>query len=64
MGVGAPTPPENSTGLDFYTIVYPDATARETAIQNVIALGGSVVEKGENFLTIDPAGNHILLSLS
>lgn len=63
MGVGAPTPPANSRGLDFYTIVYPEAATRKQALQNLKSLGATVNEKDNNFLTVDPAGNHLLLSL-
>lgn len=65
MGQGIPAPSRNSSGLDFYTIVYPDQVARNQAVQKVKALGAVVVhEKNGNFSTIDPAGNHLLLSLS
>lgn len=61
QGIGAPTPPENSVGLNWYSIVYPNAEGRAQAIHQLEQLGASVVAEDNYFVTYDPAGNRIRL---
>ncbi|MEH7250870.1 VOC family protein [Neobacillus niacini] len=61
QGVGAPTPPENSVGLHWYTLVFPDEGARETAIKQLGQMGASLVKEADHYITSDPAGNQIRL---
>ena len=61
QGVGAPTPPENSVGLNWYTLVFPDEGARETAVKQLGQLGASLVKEADFYVTSDPAGNQIRL---
>lgn len=63
VGVGAPAPPANSAGLHVYTMVYPDAAAREQAISRLQALGAAVTESDGRMLTADPSGNRIRLAV-
>ncbi|GIP39012.1 catechol-2,3-dioxygenase [Paenibacillus sp. J31TS4] len=60
-GVGAPKPPENSVGLQSFTLLYPDAAARDRAVANLQSIGASVAEGHGGYTTSDPSGNRILL---
>ncbi len=60
-GVGAPRPAENSAGLKSFTLMYPNAAAREQVIANLKNIGASVTEENGAFATADPSGNRILL---
>lgn len=61
QGAGAPTPPPNSVGLNWYTIVYPDDAAREGVIKRLQELGAPVKAEADYYLTSDQAGNQIRL---
>ncbi|WP_462409838.1 VOC family protein [Neobacillus sp. Marseille-QA0830] len=61
QGVGAPTPPNNSVGLNWYTLVFPDEAAREKAVQRLNSLHAPVEKKADDYVTNDPAGNKIRL---
>jgi catechol 2,3-dioxygenase len=61
QGVGAPTPPKNSVGLHWYTLVFPDEAARNTVIKQLQQLGAPVTEEADVYVTKDPAGNQIRL---
>lgn len=61
QGVGAPTPPANSVGLNWYTLVFPDDAVRETAMSRLNQLGAIVEKEADYFVTSDPAGNKIRL---
>ena len=62
QGVGAPTPPQNSVGLNWYTLVFPDDGARKSAIDRLIQLGSSPEKEADYYITSDPAGNQIRLT--
>ncbi|MEM1505092.1 VOC family protein [Domibacillus sp. 8LH] len=57
QGVGAPRPAENSAGLNWYTIVFPNEEAREEAVARLQNIGANV----DQYVTEDPAGNRIRL---
>jgi catechol 2,3-dioxygenase len=61
QGAGAKTPPKNSVGLNWYTLVYPDKAARESAIERLNQLGASVEKEADYYVTSDPSGNQIRL---
>lgn len=61
QGVGAPTPPQNSVGLNWYTLVFPNEAARETTIKQLQQLGYPLKKEGDNYVTKDPSGNQIWL---
>ncbi|EKN66758.1 glyoxalase family protein [Neobacillus bataviensis LMG 21833] len=61
QGVGAPASPKNSVGLNWYTLVFPDETARETVIKQLQQVGASVKKETDFYVTNDPSGNQIRL---
>jgi catechol 2,3-dioxygenase len=61
QGAGAQTPPENSVGLNWYTLVFPDKAERESAIERLNQLGASVEKEEDYYVTSDPSGNQIRL---
>lgn len=61
QGVGAATPPKNSVGLNWYTLVFPDDAVRESAIERLKQLGASVEKEADYYVTSDPSGNQIRL---
>jgi catechol 2,3-dioxygenase len=60
-GVGAPTPSENSVGMIHYTIRFREEAKLTKVIENLKALGASVVHEGVYLRTEDPSGNQIRL---
>ncbi|WP_028596387.1 VOC family protein [Paenibacillus assamensis] len=62
-GVGAPTPPPNSTGLESYAIVFPTAANRQRVIAQLKEIGEKVQEEDGHLITIDPSGNRIQLQV-
>ncbi len=62
-GVGAPTPPLNSVGLESFTIVLADEVARNNVIAQLESIGASVTEDKGSFVTHDPSGNRIYLGI-
>lgn len=61
QGVGAPTPPNNSVGLNWYTLVFPDEGARDNAMKQLRQLGAPIMESKDFYVTSDPSGNQIRL---
>lgn len=61
QGVGAAAPPNNSVGLNWYTLVFPDETAREIVLKQLQEIGAPVKQEADYYLTSDPAGNQIRL---
>lgn len=61
QGVGAPTPPRNSVGLNWYTIVYANKEARDQVIQQLQQMGALVEAFNDYYVTHDPSGNEIRL---
>jgi len=61
QGVGAPTPPKNSVGLNWYTLVFPNETERENVIKQLKQLGAPVKKETDFYVTSDPSGNQIRL---
>ncbi|MBM7654364.1 VOC family protein [Neobacillus cucumis] len=61
QGAGAPTPPKNSVGLKWYTLVFPSEGAREKVIEQLKLLGAPISKEGNDYVTSDPAGNLIYL---
>lgn len=62
-GVGAPTPPANSVGLESFTLMLPDEETRNKVIAQLKSIGASVKAENESFVTSDPSGNHIHLQV-
>lgn len=63
QGVGATTPPQNSVGLNWYTLVFPDETAREQTVKQLQQLGATQQKEEDYYITSDPSGNQIRLVL-
>mgnify|MGYP002223857580 CR=1 FL=1 len=62
-GVGAPTPPLNSVGLESFTIVLADEATRNNVIARLKSIGVSVTEENGSVITNDPSGNRIYLKI-
>lgn len=62
-GVGAPTPPVNSVGLESFTLILPNEETREQIVQKLKEIGTSVTREDEIFITLDPSGNKVLLNI-
>src|SRR3954471_5406269 len=63
QGEGAATPPKNSVGLNWYSLVFPNAAVRQNAIKQLKQLGAQVTEEADFYVTSDPSGNQIRLVL-
>jgi catechol 2,3-dioxygenase len=61
QGVGVQAPPRNMVGLNWYSLVYPDAAVRQTVIHQLEQAGAVVTQEQDGYMTSDPAGNHIRL---
>ncbi|WP_087974694.1 VOC family protein [Oceanobacillus rekensis] len=62
-GVGAPKPPENSVGMESFTLVLPDEEAINETIDSLQKIGVPVTEEDGRCITYDPSGNRIELSI-
>ncbi|MFC3039765.1 VOC family protein [Virgibacillus xinjiangensis] len=62
-GKGAPKPPENSVGMESYTLVLPSEEAVKKTVGNLRTIGASVTEEDGRLLTYDPSGNRIELAV-
>lgn len=60
-GVGAPSSPANSVGLESFTLMLQDEETRNKVIAQLKSIGASVKEENESFVTSDPSGNNIHL---
>jgi len=63
QGEGAETPPENSVGLNWYSLVFPNEETREKTLKQLKQLGAPVTKEADFYLTSDPSGNQIRLVL-
>jgi catechol 2,3-dioxygenase len=61
QGAGAPTPPKNSVGLNWYSIVFPNQEARKKVLEQLEQIGAPLRNEGNFYVTSDPAGNQIRL---
>jgi catechol 2,3-dioxygenase len=62
-GVGAPAPSENSAGLNWFTLHFPNEEKRRDIIHSLESIGATIQEHDGKILTVDPSGNLIYLSL-
>ena len=62
-GIGASQPPENSVGLDSFTLVFANEEVRKETINDLKNIGATVTEENNKFSTHDPSGNRIELSI-
>lgn len=62
-GVGAPKPAENSVGLNWFTLVFPDEERRSQTVDQLHRIGVSVKKEDDDYVTEDPSGNRIRLKV-
>ena len=62
-GVGAPQPRPESVGLQAYTIMLADEEARQKMITSLHEIGAVVEVFEDRYITEDPSGNKIVLSI-
>ena len=62
-GIGVSQPPENSVGLDSFTLVFANEEVRKETINDLKNIGATVTEENNKFNTHDPSGNRIELSI-
>lgn len=60
-GINAPSLPDNSVGMEYYTLVFPDETTRENKINNLKHMGYDVFNKNSLIFTKDPSNNLVQL---
>lgn len=60
-GVGAPQPPDNATGLFYYTVALPDIAALEAVVSKIQAADIIVESRGAGWFVQDPSKNGVLL---
>ncbi|WP_160724329.1 VOC family protein [Bacillus sp. USDA818B3_A] len=63
QGAGAQAPPQNSIGLNWFTLVFPADSAREKVIEQLKQIGAPLKKEENDYLTNDPAGNQIRLTV-
>lgn len=63
-GVGAPQPPENATGLSYYTIVLPSDDELDRTLEKIRNAGITVSEQAGVWLVKDPSGIEIRLTVA
>lgn len=61
QGKNAPALPENSVGMKYFSLAFPNAEIREEKINNLIKLGYELVENEDGIFTKDPSDNKIKL---
>jgi len=61
-GKGAPEPPADASGLDWFSLVLPSAGARDSVARRLQAAGLALETLPEGLLARDPAGNGVLLA--
>lgn len=62
-GIGIPALPEQTAGLDFYTLVFADEAKRSKTAERLRALGAEVTETERYWETHDPSGNTIRMAV-
>ncbi|WFA08423.1 VOC family protein [Tissierella sp. Yu-01] len=60
-GKGAPPPPEDSAGMKYFTLKFPDEDTRKEKINNLKEQGYVMIEKNNKLFTRDPSKNLIKL---
>ena len=62
-GVGAPPPPADSVGLEYFTILLPSEVDLDTEKRQAMDAGLVWEEKDSGLLLHDPSGNGVLLTM-
>lgn len=63
-GENAPSPSENSAGLNWYTLIFPDSQSREEKIKNLENLSVTVKKENDTYIVKDPSENEIHMVLA
>ncbi|WP_338552079.1 VOC family protein [Paenibacillus sp. KS-LC4] len=63
-GIGAPAPAASSTGLDYFTIVYPNQAERDIAINRLREAGTAIDESDGVIFATDPSSIRIKLAVA
>ncbi|MFC5530530.1 VOC family protein [Cohnella yongneupensis] len=63
-GVGAPQPPANATGLDYFKVVLPSAAELDEVVARVRESGVEIAQQNGDWVVSDPFGNEIRLGLA
>ena len=58
-GTGIDPLPENSAGMNYYTIVFPDEQTKQISIEKLKVLGYKIFDTNNEIFTKDPSGNLI-----
>lgn len=61
-GVGAPEPPQHTTGLAYYTIVLPNESELKTVVDRLQTAGVAVQQEDIGWSVQDPSGNTIRIN--
>lgn len=56
-GVGVPSIPENSVGLNWFKLVFPDESTRHATLEKVRKLDAPIREENGDYFVEDPSGN-------
>lgn len=62
-GVGIPAPSENSVGLESFTLLFDNDEVRKQAVMNLEKIGAKILEEENQYVTVDPSGNRIVLAV-
>ncbi|MEW9052137.1 MAG: VOC family protein [Neobacillus sp.] len=62
-GVGAPPPLPNSVGLESFTLVLANEEKLNKIITQLKSIGASVQQENGSYVTSDPSGNRIILTV-
>jgi catechol 2,3-dioxygenase len=60
--LGAPPPPRDAPGLQFFTLVLPEHTDVVNLVSHITAAGIEVAHDGQSYLLRDPSQNGIVLT--
>lgn len=64
QGVGAPPPPEDASGLSYFSVALPDYSAYQQVLERIKAKQVPVEINGEDARLHDPSHNGILLTVN
>jgi catechol 2,3-dioxygenase len=62
QGAGAPIPPADALGLDYFTILLPDEQALRDTAERIHAGGADLQESEGGMRLTDPSGHQVLLT--
>lgn len=63
-GENAVSPPENSVGLNWFSLIFPNNESREERISNLTNMGVTVKQENGTYIVKDPSENEIHLLLA